>query len=147
MNISFKNKKVDNKIILKKYTLQSPTVKLLLDKNKYYTFIMYDPNSVSSTGTWIHWVIVNIQDNLKNGQVLLPYYSPTPPQNTGYHHYTFLLLEQTTIISNVILLTRDMTLQELLNKLSNNMKEISKKRFLTKYGGRKTKKRHLKKKI
>jgi phosphatidylethanolamine-binding protein (PEBP) family uncharacterized protein len=149
MNIYFKNKKVNDTRILKKYTSTPPNVKLLLDKNMYYTFIMYDPNSVSSTGTWIYWVVINILDNLKTGKVLLPYYAPTPPQNTGYHHYTFLLLKQTTIISDIILSTRDMTLHDLLNQLSNNMIEISKKVFLTKYGGKlnKTRKRQLKKKI
>ena len=146
MNISFKNKKVNDTRILKKYTSKPPNVKLLLDKNKYYTFIMYDPDSVSSTGTLIHWVVINIRDNLKKGKVLLPYREPTPPQNTGYHHYTFLLFEQTSIISDINLPTRDMRLHDLLNQLSNHMIEISKKVFLTKYGG-KTRKRQLKKKI
>jgi phosphatidylethanolamine-binding protein (PEBP) family uncharacterized protein len=57
--------------------------------NNYYILLVRDPNSVS--GNYIHWLITNIKDinNLKNGKTYFKYKGPSPPSNTGKHHYIF----------------------------------------------------------
>jgi phosphatidylethanolamine-binding protein (PEBP) family uncharacterized protein len=148
MDIYFNNNKVtNNSIILKKNTINKPNIKLNLNdvKDSYYFLIMYDPNSVSSSKTYIHWLIVNINNNnILNGIELLPYKSPTPPENTGYHNYTLILLKQKEKIEdtqNILNLNRDMTIDsvlEIINK-STELNEITKTIFKTQFGGKNNK--------
>uniref|UniRef100_A0A8D0KF96 Phosphatidylethanolamine binding protein 4 n=1 Tax=Salvator merianae TaxID=96440 RepID=A0A8D0KF96_SALMN len=77
------------------------------EKNKKYVLIMVDPDAPSRTNPiyrfWRHWVITDIRvssktifcDNLFH-QSGLAYRRPTPPSQTGYHRYQFLLFEQPT---------------------------------------------------
>jgi len=62
-----------------------------LESNKFYTLIMYDPNAVS--GTFLHMLTVNI-NKMQNGVTCVDYHPPTPPLNSGIHHYTFALYKQ-----------------------------------------------------
>ncbi|XP_062995466.1 phosphatidylethanolamine-binding protein 4 [Elgaria multicarinata webbii] len=73
--------------------------------NKKYVLIMVDPDAPSRANPkyrfWRHWVVVNINGaELKNGNlqgnVLSDYRRPTPPSQSGYHRYQFLLYEQPT---------------------------------------------------
>lgn len=73
------------------------------DKNKQYILIMVDPDAPSRARPkhryWRHWVVVDIRGaDLKNGKlqgrVLTDYARPTPPAQSGYHRYQFLLFEQ-----------------------------------------------------
>ncbi|KAK2837452.1 hypothetical protein Q5P01_014664 [Channa striata] len=72
-------------------------------KNTQYVLVMVDPDAPSranpTSAFWRHWVVVDIQGNeLKNGEAqgtsLDEYRPPTPPQNSGYHRYQFMLFEQ-----------------------------------------------------
>ncbi|KAK2902270.1 hypothetical protein Q8A73_012016 [Channa argus] len=72
-------------------------------KKQLYVLVMVDPDAPShahpTSAFWRHWLIVDIQgDALKNGQIqgttLTDYYPPTPPQNSGFHRYQFMLFEQ-----------------------------------------------------
>lgn len=42
-----------------------------------------------------HWLKVNIPgSHLDKGETIFEYYSPTPPQGTGLHRYTFFIFKQ-----------------------------------------------------
>lgn len=70
-----------------------PNIKLNVNSNKLYTLVLYDPDAVN--GTYIHWVLVNITNNdIKTGNIIIPYKGPAPPQKTGKHRYIFNLYEQ-----------------------------------------------------
>nr|XP_028564144.1 phosphatidylethanolamine-binding protein 4 [Podarcis muralis] len=73
------------------------------DEGKKYVLIMVDPDAPSRANPeyrfWRHWVVVGIRGaDLKKGnpkgRVLTDYRRPTPPPNSGYHRYQFLLYEQ-----------------------------------------------------
>ncbi|XP_034025877.1 phosphatidylethanolamine-binding protein 4 isoform X2 [Thalassophryne amazonica] len=72
-------------------------------QNMMYTLVMVDPDAPSRTNPtsayWRHWLVVDIQgSSLKNGMVkgrtLTEYARPTPPRNSGFHRYQFMLFEQ-----------------------------------------------------
>ena len=43
----------------------------------------------------VHWLVINIPKGADgNGQTVLEYKAPAPPQGTGYHRYMFLLFAQ-----------------------------------------------------
>ncbi|XP_013879311.1 phosphatidylethanolamine-binding protein 4 [Austrofundulus limnaeus] len=57
------------------------------------------PSRTTSSGYWRHWLVVDIKDHaLKKGKIqgktLTDYYPPTPPPNTGFHRYQFMLFKQ-----------------------------------------------------
>ncbi|KAF8821691.1 phosphatidylethanolamine-binding protein [Cardiosporidium cionae] len=70
-------------------------------ENCEYVLVMTDPDAPSrktpSMREWAHWVVAGIQsDTLNQGtcrgaSTLLAYNGPSPPPNTGYHRYIFLL--------------------------------------------------------
>jgi len=74
---------------------KQPTITWIQNnKRELYTLIMYDPNSISKSGTFIHWLVINIpENNINRGNIILPYFPPTPPDNNP-HYYTFELYSQ-----------------------------------------------------
>jgi phosphatidylethanolamine-binding protein (PEBP) family uncharacterized protein len=74
-------------------TQVEPDIKLNVNPNKLYTLVLYDPDAVN--GTYVHWIKVNITNNdMKTGNIIIPYKGPAPPPKTGKHHYIFNLYEQ-----------------------------------------------------
>lgn len=74
-------------------TQVEPEIKLNKTQNNIYTLILYDPDAVG--GTHIHWSIINITSNdIKTGNIIIPYTGPAPPPKTGKHHYIFGLYKQ-----------------------------------------------------
>ncbi|XP_030622470.1 phosphatidylethanolamine-binding protein 4 [Chanos chanos] len=81
-----------------------PRVRLADAKQKKtYTLMMVDPDAPSrknpTRSRWRHWLVTDIKGRgLKKGQikgtVLSEYGRPTPPRQTGFHRYQFLLYEQ-----------------------------------------------------
>ncbi|XP_026042450.1 phosphatidylethanolamine-binding protein 4 isoform X1 [Astatotilapia calliptera] len=72
-------------------------------KKKTYVLVMVDPDapnrSKPTSAYWRHWLVVDIQGSaLKEGQIegtsLTDYKPPTPPSNSGFHRYQFMLFEQ-----------------------------------------------------
>uniref|UniRef100_A0A1A8N5R4 Phosphatidylethanolamine-binding protein 4 n=1 Tax=Nothobranchius pienaari TaxID=704102 RepID=A0A1A8N5R4_9TELE len=71
-------------------------------KEKKYILAMVDPDAPSrtkSSGYWRHWLVVNVKGNaLRKGEIqgttLTDYRQPTPPQNSGFHRYQFMLFKQ-----------------------------------------------------
>jgi len=56
-----------------------PKIEYVANPTRLYTLIMYDPDAV--VGNYVHWVVINIPgDNVSNGQALLNYKGPAPPQ-------------------------------------------------------------------
>lgn len=94
MEVFYNGKIIKNNQFLKISETQiEPQIKLNMKENKLYTLILYDPDAVG--GTYIHWTIVNITNNdIKTGNIVIPYKGPAPPSKTGKHHYIFNLYEQ-----------------------------------------------------
>ncbi|XP_005992654.1 phosphatidylethanolamine-binding protein 4 isoform X2 [Latimeria chalumnae] len=80
------------------------------NENENYVMIMVDPDAPRRDQPrfryWRHWLVTDILGkNLKagviKGKTLSEYRRPTPPQNTGYHRYQFLIYSQppNTVIS------------------------------------------------
>ena len=128
MEVFYNNKKIKNNEFLKpSETKDKPQIKYSFENNKLYTLLMYDPHSVY--GNRFHWIAINIVNDIKNGNDLLPYTGPAPPPKTGTHHYIFELYEQDRSI--------DMKLEErnipmdFVKKILNLSKYISKIQFIS----------------
>jgi phosphatidylethanolamine-binding protein (PEBP) family uncharacterized protein len=84
---------------IKNISKDIPTIDFNLNNNKYYTLILVDPDApsreVNFNKHYLHWLIVNInnQDKL-NYNNLIDYLPPSPPILSGYHRYYFYLFEQ-----------------------------------------------------
>ena len=93
MEVYYNNKLVNNNDFLKPSETQvKPQIKYSFENNKLYTLLMHDPDSIH--GNRFHWIAINIVNDIKNGNDLLPYTGPAPPPKTGTHHYIFELYEQ-----------------------------------------------------
>lgn len=93
MEVYYNNKLLNNNEFLKPSETQvKPQIKYSFENNKLYTLLMHDIDAIH--GNRFHWIVVNIFDNIKNGQELLSYVGPAPPPKTGAHHYIFELYEQ-----------------------------------------------------
>jgi phosphatidylethanolamine-binding protein (PEBP) family uncharacterized protein len=104
---------------------------------------MRDPDSIH--GNRFHWIVINIVNDIKNGDDLLSYTGPSPPPKTGMHHYIFELYEQERNI--------DMKLEErnipmdFVKKMLNIGEPVSVVQFISKNqsGGKRKKKTKRKK--
>ena len=114
----FYNEKIikDGEFLKVSETQLEPKIKLNVNRNDLYTLVLYDPDAVK--GTYIHWVKVNITNNdIKTGNIIIPYKGPAPPANSGKHRYIFGLYKQNG--ENIIepINERQMTLDKLENML------------------------------
>jgi len=139
MEVYYNNKIVNNNEFLKPSETQfKPQIKYSFKNNKLYTLLMRDPDSVY--GNRFHWIVVNIFDDIKNGDDLLSYTGPAPPPKTGTHHYIFELYEQDRSI-DVNLEERNISMDFVKKKL-NIGEPISVIHFISKnQSGGKRKKR------
>ena len=160
MNIVYSNKFIiSNKnsglYLSTEATASAPRIDFgqLLEKGKYYTLIMHDPDAVNDNHNVNHWIINNIKGNT-NFDSLLDYKGPNPPPGSGIHKYIFTLYLQ----PNVFKLTkvddesdlREARIAPLLVKLGLKNAEIIDQVFFTssfslKKGGRKTRRKRQKK--
>ena len=161
MNIQYSGESIiSNKnsgiYLSKKATASAPKIDFgdLLEKDKYYTLIMHDPDAVNDNHNVNHWIITNIQLTKVQGLSLLDYLGPHPPPRSGIHKYIFTLYLQ----PNVFKLTkgeaesdlREARLLYLLVKLGLKDAEIIDQVFFTssfslRKGGRKTRRKRQKK--
>ena len=139
MEVYYNNKLVNNNEFLKPSETQiKPQIKYSLENNKLYTLLMYDPNSIH--GNTFHWIVINIVNDIENGDDLLSYKGPAPPPKTGTHHYIFELYEQDRNI-DVNMEERNLPMEVVKNKL-NIGEPISVAQFVSKnQSGGKRKKR------
>ena len=102
-------------------TRDAPTITWSSDiykEGEKYTLIMYDPNSVTTSGTYIHWVLINISGNSTNANpktknnIILPYFRPKPPDYKE-HCYTFELYSQGKKMLPLKNINRDMSVSKL----------------------------------
>lgn len=117
LKIFYNNLKItENEFLSPFRTKDEPLLKYNFDINKLYTLILYDPNSIY--GTYIHWVIINIPgDNINKGSIIIPYMGPHPPSGSGIHNYTFQLYEQTERKDIKPIKDREISIENLKNKL------------------------------
>jgi phosphatidylethanolamine-binding protein (PEBP) family uncharacterized protein len=136
LNIKYNNIVINKQYLTPNETKMQPIIEYNFENNKLYTLLMYDPDTPH--GDYIHWTIVNIKNNIKNGNTLISYKGPSPPKNTGIHRYIFLLFEQDKLLDemkmkNIMKLERNIVLIELLNKLNIFNKEITSQYFTSQY--------------
>jgi hypothetical protein len=106
----------DNQFLSVSETQVEPYIKLNVEPNKLYTLVLYDPDAIS--GTYIHWIKANItNNNMKTGNIIIPYKGPAPPPKTGKHRYIFNLYEQNGENKMRPLEEKVIELNELENKL------------------------------
>ena len=85
MQVNYLTKKITSSVCLSTHlsldeTRNAPTITWssnIYKEGEKYTLIMYDPNFVTTSGTFIHWVLINISGNKNN--IILPYFRPKPP--------------------------------------------------------------------
>lgn len=71
----------------------TPKVYYKAEPQELFTLVLYDPDA--PVGTYLHWLMVNIQGNsLETGHELVSYMPPAPPAGTGAHRYFLVLLKQ-----------------------------------------------------
>jgi len=94
MEIFYNGNMLKNNQFLSVFETQlEPEIKLDTIPNKLYTLLLYDPDAVG--GTYIHWLKTNITNNdIKTGNIIIPYKGPAPPPKTGKHRYIFNLYQQ-----------------------------------------------------
>lgn len=69
------------------------TPQIILPNIELSTLMMHDPDS--SQPSWLHWLVVNIPNgDISKGNTIVSYNGPSPPPNTGTHHYIFELYSQ-----------------------------------------------------
>ena len=91
MEIEYPSFIVNNSITTVKNTIVVP--KITLSALKLSTLIMYDPNAIKPS--YIHYLITNIPNgDISKGDTIFSYAGPSPPPNTGDHHYIFTQFEQ-----------------------------------------------------
>lgn len=129
MEVFYNNKIVNNNEFLKPIATQfKPEIKYPFENNKFYTLLMYDPDSIY--GNRFHWIVTNIFDNVKNGEDILLYTGPAPPPKTGTHRYIFELYEQ--IKSNDVKIEERNNSMNFVKKMLNIGEPISKIHFISK---------------
>jgi phosphatidylethanolamine-binding protein (PEBP) family uncharacterized protein len=145
MEVYYNNKLVNNNEFLKPSETQfKPQIKYPFKNNKLYTLLMYDTHSVY--GNRFHWIAINIVNDIKNQNNLLPYTGPAPPPKTGTHHYIFELYEQDRSI-DVKLEERNIPM-DFVKKILNIGQPISVIQFISKnQSGGKRKQRTKRKRI
>jgi len=80
-------------------TIEETSMKpeILLSNIPLSTLIMHDPDS--SQPSWLHYLVVNIPNgDISKGDVIVSYNGPSPPKDTGVHHYIFELYSQQELI-------------------------------------------------
>jgi phosphatidylethanolamine-binding protein (PEBP) family uncharacterized protein len=140
MKVLYNNLKIKNGIFLTpKETHTKPKIQYKSSANTFYSLIMHDPDAVG--GNLIHWLIVNISgNNVNNGDEILEYKGPAPPKGSGTHKYIILFLKQNDRI-NTKIDKRQMSMDELYEKLDVKLQPFSRTYFTSKnqYEGKKNK--------
>lgn len=97
-------------------TQVEPEIKLNKSQNNIYTLILHDPDAVG--GTHIHLSIINITGNdVKTGNIIIPYKGPAPPPKSGKHSYIFGLYKQNRVNNIKPIDKRQIDINDLENML------------------------------
>ena len=131
MQVIYNNKSIKNNEYLKvNETQMKPKIKYIENNSKFYTLVMFDPDTIS--GTHIHWIVTNIiGNNISSGTTIIPYKGPAPPPKTGKHRYVFELYNQPKLI-DIGIQERNISMNDLRKILSltiNNL--LYKKQFIS----------------
>lgn len=85
-----------------------PNVSFSGDENCLYSLLMVDPDAPSHSNPtnrdYLHWMILNVPaDRITNGNELMRYMGPSPPQGSGPHRYCFMLLQQKRLLDTAVI--------------------------------------------
>ncbi len=100
LNITFgTNTIIHGQIIDLTLVQTQPNVSFNGTINKYYSFIIIDPDAYSYDNQilkyYLHWMAINVPSSIINSQYdVVHFYPPTPPINSGLHRYYCILFEQ-----------------------------------------------------
>jgi Raf kinase inhibitor-like YbhB/YbcL family protein len=115
----------------------NPTIEIVdaPENTKSFAIIIDDPDAVKVCGfSWVHWLVFNIPAETKlihensvpknsffglNDFKKFKYQGPSPPKETGIHHYHFKLYALDTVLD----LKESVTKQELENAMNNHIIE------------------------
>eukprot|EP00734_Pompholyxophrys_sp_LG126_P000149 Pompholyxophrys_sp_v1_NODE_22_length_3962_cov_1.921423.p3 type:complete len:190 gc:universal NODE_22_length_3962_cov_1.921423:2264-2833(+) len=78
-------------------TQEEPCTDFSMLPNTYYTVVMIDPDAPGPKAlgkSYLHLMETNIDKGHGVIDPVIPYKGPSPPPNSGDHHYIFYLLEQ-----------------------------------------------------
>ena len=67
------------------------------DPESLWTLVMTNPDGHFSAddSEYVHWMVTNIPGNdIKAGNVVVPYLPPFPPFGSGFHRFVFILFKQ-----------------------------------------------------
>ena len=93
MEVFYNGKLMKDDFLKVSETQKEPKIKIYVNANDLYTLILFDPDAVG--GTHIHLSIINITNNdIKTGNIIIPYKGPAPPPKSGKHRYNFCLYKQ-----------------------------------------------------
>lgn len=137
--VYFGNKRIENKDFLPlSLTHREPIFKYNFKSNKYYTFIIVDPDA--PVGYWIHYCIYNITDKDKGVKYYI-YSPPAPPPKTGpkkdgrHRYYCILYEQEEKIIGKKPILGRDfIDYLEFRNILGVSLESVAYVAFICKSG-------------
>lgn len=61
--------------------------------NTLYTLVCWDPDAKERS--WLHWLVTNCKkDAPKSGDIIVDWFPPSPPKDSGLHRYIFGLFKQ-----------------------------------------------------
>jgi len=102
MEIYYGIKKVNQNFLSPSETSVQPNVRYYAGPDLYYTLILHDPDAVTDTGYYIHWVITNIPgDSIEKADIILPYTGPKPPKIREYIDIYFLYINKKINFINI----------------------------------------------
>ena len=128
MKIEYDSFLVNDNITTARNTASKPTISL--SPLPLSSLVMYDPDAVTPP-SWLHYLVINITNgDISKGNTLISYNGPSPPPDTGNHHYIFELLEQTSNITRLIEKRNGFDINTF--KKENNLVLRAKKQFIVK---------------
>jgi phosphatidylethanolamine-binding protein (PEBP) family uncharacterized protein len=81
--------------------------KINLKNNGLFTLVLIDRDAPKRSDNiykyWLHFMVVNITNDVDSGNIIMNFESSTPPKNSGYHRYYFVLLKQNKHIDGLII--------------------------------------------
>lgn len=87
--------------VLKEPEIRFDSMKAL-NKDKFHLFVIVDKDAMGKF--YIHYCIYDIKDdNISTARLLYHYQKPSPPPNTGKHHYFCILYEYSTPMDQSII--------------------------------------------
>lgn len=94
-SVKYAGREAANNLRRRANTIQAPNVRMNeVEPDKLYTIVIWDPDAPKSP-SFLHWLVTNIPSgDVSQGNIIQPYYPPSPPEGSGTHRYYIGLYEQ-----------------------------------------------------